>query len=281
MSNIIKVSVIIGFILLNSISAKANDINFFKEGADLFKQGEMLLSARVFGRVEQAGLLPYSMNNQAVALFIGGKQAQAVNVWRRFLGTQKECKGAFTNLEAAYAHKANTALARLTVQAEPNSPPMRLSSIDDVLQAQKAAAGQAALVPQLSKVNQIQPGKQEENAALDIESVKEFVEQWRKSWESGDVDSYLSSYFPKHSPKTNLSYDDWAKDRRTKVWPGKVKKILLNAVQVSLSPNTQSAHVQFLQDYRSITFQDVIRKQLVLRHMNNRWFIYQEDIVRR
>ena len=102
------------------------------------------------------------------------------------------------------------------------------------------------------------------------------IEQWRSSWETGDVQAYLRKYDPSFKPANGLSIDEWESQRVTRVTPSKKIKLSLSAFEMSFSENFAKAQVEFQQAYSAGAYSETSTKQLVLLKVAGNWKIVSE-----
>jgi len=89
-----------------------------------------------------------------------------------------------------------------------------------------------------------------------------YLEQWRKDWESRDVDLYLSHY-SKDYEGLGKNYESWARHKR-RVNPSKsFIKVNLDNTSIFVYPNgtAPSMVITFIQNYSSDSFKRVFRKR--------------------
>ncbi len=89
-----------------------------------------------------------------------------------------------------------------------------------------------------------------------------YLEQWRKDWESRDVDLYLSHY-SKDYEGLGKNYESWAKHKR-RVTPSKrFIKVNLDNTSIFVYPNGTAPImiITFLQNYFSDSFKRAFRKR--------------------
>ncbi len=89
-----------------------------------------------------------------------------------------------------------------------------------------------------------------------------YLEQWRKDWESRDVDLYLSHY-SKDYEGLGKNYESWAKHKR-RVTPSKrFIKVNLDNTSIFVYPNGTAPImvITFMQNYSSDSFKRAFRKR--------------------
>jgi len=102
----------------------------------------------------------------------------------------------------------------------------------------------------------------------------EFLENWKTSWESKNLDNYIELYSKNfRHEKMNIGAFRSYKKRlfRTYDWI----KLHLSNVQMFRAP--QYILINFLQDYSSDTYSDFGIKQLFLIKENNSYIIIKEN----
>lgn len=102
------------------------------------------------------------------------------------------------------------------------------------------------------------------------------LENWRRAWEAGDIERYLSFYAQEFVPAKLLSRDQWEQLRRTRVAPNKSIAVQLSNFRVAFGQDYTQATVQFDQSYRSGNYQEQSRKQLTLLKQQQEWKIMAE-----
>lgn len=115
----------------------------------------------------------------------------------------------------------------------------------------------------------------------DIEQqVNNSLQSWLESWSSADVNGYLSIYSTRfHPSEQGKSYQQWQSDRTNKLRFGKVVKVTADDVEVYVDSSRQQALAQFVQHYKSSTYQDKVIKQLELALEDGRWLIRSERVL--
>lgn len=107
---------------------------------------------------------------------------------------------------------------------------------------------------------------------------RQFVEQWRRDWESRDPDRYLSHYSTDYYG-LGKGYQDWVAYKRRVNTTKKFIKVGLSDTTMFLYPNgTNILVVTFNQDYHSDNVQRKFRKrQYWKREQDGAWRIFYED----
>jgi hypothetical protein len=104
-------------------------------------------------------------------------------------------------------------------------------------------------------------------------SIEHFVEKWRRSWEEGDVETYIGCY---HAGFTSRGMDIQAwKSYKQRLFSRSAKRnVQLSDMQIQTNGST--AVVTFTQSYQAAKHLDVGLKTLTLRRHKDRWTILKE-----
>ena len=123
------------------------------------------------------------------------------------------------------------------------------------------------------------PPEPQEMAAPEMPPVEEFVNQWITSWQSGDVDAYLTHYHAEFAPAQG-TLDEWRMQRR---------RIIENATDIMISVEAPELHseagdgmriVRFWLSYRAANYADRTLKELMLAPVDGAWRIRAETSLR-
>ena len=106
-------------------------------------------------------------------------------------------------------------------------------------------------------------------------AVEAALNQWANAWSEQDVDLYLASYSKEFIPPKNKRRSVWEKERRQRLLRPKYIKITLSDVKINLHGN-EYAEVRFSQRYQSDTYGDKVRKEVLMRKVDEKWLITQE-----
>jgi outer membrane beta-barrel protein len=109
------------------------------------------------------------------------------------------------------------------------------------------------------------------------ETIRAFVEKWRASWETGDMDTYRSCYTPDFKTK-GMNLDGWIDYKVSVRQKSKDISIRLENLKISADKKSATARAVFTQYYSSSIFKDVVKKTLSLKEINDEWKIYRETI---
>lgn len=121
-------------------------------------------------------------------------------------------------------------------------------------------------------------GSTEEKLQCHSGEVKDFLRRWVKAWGEGDIDTYLSLYTTVKSPRDDLTREEWIQHRRARIGPGKEVELNLKLESMGLE-DSGIFDVIFLQQYRSATYQDEVRKRLFLLREGGELKIWKEEAI--
>jgi ketosteroid isomerase-like protein len=105
-------------------------------------------------------------------------------------------------------------------------------------------------------------------------AIQRFVENWRRAWEVGDLQTYLGCYHPDFKIK-NMNLQEWKNYKKDLFNRSAKRQIQIDDFQVI--GNGSSAVVTFKQSYQTATHRDVGIKTLHLRRQEDRWNILEES----
>lgn len=109
-----------------------------------------------------------------------------------------------------------------------------------------------------------------------INTIEDRVKGWAKAWSSKDLERYLSYYSGEFEPRDNLSLDEWKEQRRGRLlWR---EYIIVELSNLTVEVDGDIASAKFTQHYKSNVYEGVGNKTLILKRVNEQWFINNELI---
>ena len=117
-------------------------------------------------------------------------------------------------------------------------------------------------------------GNQNEAKYNPEDDIKNLVNKWRKSWESGDMQTYRACYAPDFKSK-GKNLNKWI-SYKTKLQKRSKNIKISNDNLIVTQGNESSAKAVFTQNYSSSLLKDSGEKTLKLIKINNEWKIYEE-----
>ena len=111
--------------------------------------------------------------------------------------------------------------------------------------------------------------------AQDKQSIEAAINQWVNAWSNQDVDGYLASYAKEFIPSKGLSKSRWKKERTERLLVPSYIKIKLSNLEINMRGKNY-ARVDFTQTYRSDTYKDRAKKELLMEKIDGEWLIIKE-----
>ncbi len=217
---------------------------------------------------------PEAYNNLAVLAAYSEDWKGAISLLEQALATNKSLQTSYRNLNLIYRYKA--ALAYRAALPEQNGGSLLLPDLtmltspsngaDDsaVARAGAESTGDTALTPEWS---------------VDEKSVQTEVvaalQQWVAAWSAQDIDAYLSSYVPDYAPDTGIAHANWRKLRRQRLLKPSFIEVSVFDEKIEVL-SAQSAMIIFTQEYRTASFQDRVRKLMLMNRSDDGWAISRE-----
>jgi len=106
--------------------------------------------------------------------------------------------------------------------------------------------------------------------------ISQLVERWRAAWAAGVSDVYLNYYSDEFVPANGMSLKRWQRQRQKRVTLAKKIELTLDKFDVSFDNDVNRSVIGFDQHYRSGTYSERSRKQLVLQKESQSWRIISE-----
>jgi len=166
-----------------------------------------------------------------------------------------------------------------TDTASPNAKEGNLKATENVLPEQNQINNTNASVAVSAVTEKSASVNNEQNATKFIpeEDVRNLVNKWQSSWQSGDMGTYQGCYAPDfHSQGKNLKA--WISYKTRVRQKDKDISIRIENLKISLDTKTSTAKAFFTQYYRSSILEEKVQKKLKLRKVNGEWKIYKETV---
>lgn len=109
----------------------------------------------------------------------------------------------------------------------------------------------------------------------EAEIIEARLNNYIQSWTDGDVDWYLSFYYPSISPVAGVSYNDWYQSRIERIFPERQIELSVDQVRVHFESG-EDVILEYLQRYRSRNYSDRTLKQMRWRKYQGVWYIRNE-----
>lgn len=124
---------------------------------------------------------------------------------------------------------------------------------------------------QLSQVK----NTQKETKSISDKDIRNLVNKWAASWQSGNIKTYRGCYSSNFQSK-GMNLDAWVSHKADVRQNSKNINIRIDNLQISADTNIATA--VFTQHYSSSILKSKSKKKLELRKINNEWKIYREII---
>ena len=108
------------------------------------------------------------------------------------------------------------------------------------------------------------------------EAIYAALERWKDAWQTLDADSYISSYSPRFHHQQYTSHSNWVNARQQRLQSQQWVKLKLSGIVIFIRDDGRYV-ANFTQDYKSDSFSDVSRKQLLFEKHPNGWLIVAEN----
>jgi murein L,D-transpeptidase YafK len=103
--------------------------------------------------------------------------------------------------------------------------------------------------------------------------IQRFVENWRRSWEEGNLKTYIACYHPQFETE-KMDFQDWKKHKRDLFARSAKRNVQISDMRIE--PHGSSAVVTFKQRYQTVKHQDLGLKTLHMRRYRDNWTIFKE-----
>jgi outer membrane beta-barrel protein len=117
-----------------------------------------------------------------------------------------------------------------------------------------------------------------ETKAIPEEDIRNLVNKWLASWQSGDMKNYRSCYAPDFHLK-GMNLNSWISYKTNVRQKSKNISIRIENIEISMDEKDGIATAIFDQYYSSSVLKDSVKKVLSLRKINEEWKIYRETVV--
>jgi murein L,D-transpeptidase YafK len=105
-------------------------------------------------------------------------------------------------------------------------------------------------------------------------TIQRFVENWRRAWQQGDLQTYTGCYHP-DLKNEKMTIQEWKIHKRDLFSSAAKRKVQIDGIKIQA--NGASAVITFKQRYQAAKHQDVGLKTLHLRRHKDRWTILKEN----
>jgi tetratricopeptide (TPR) repeat protein len=296
------------------LSRNSSDIKLlFMKGLILTRLDRYSDAETVFIRLTKENPdLPEPFNNLAVVYAAQGKYTEASEALKSAINTHPSYATAHENLGDIYAKMASraynqaleldtsntaareklslvnelisapsvdktkpekTVVAAVTKEPEPVTPKPESKP---VVQEPEIITIPAKPEPKPADVKEpVKKADSEQEKANNRNAVENAIKDWAHAWSSQDVEAYIASYGREFVPPKGLSRSEWEKERRVRLRKPRFIKVSLSNIKINLH-GKDYAEVRFTQSYQSNTYSDKVKKEILMRKVDNSWLITQE-----
>ncbi len=281
----------------------------FNEAARLADAGDTGQAIRLFSEIAQAyPHLPEPLNNLAVLYAREGRVEEAKQALEQAINTNQSYATVYENLSTVYLEMARDSYVKaLQLGERPEAPQLQmLADLGNLAPASAPATTAVAAakpqpagiepvkvasveeqIPDATRVDKPAPAQEAPPAAVEpsatpvkpamdpLQAAVESLNGWAAAWSAQDVDAYLGFYSSDFRPSGKPSRARWEAQRRTRLKRPKWIKVRLS--DIKLRPRDDGTlTATFVQEYRSNTYKDRVKKSITLIGEDDRWLIKAE-----
>jgi len=144
---------------------------------------------------------------------------------------------------------------------------------EEALVNRNVAKNTPAQTPEV--INEPTPTEIIDGNVQDKQSIEASINKWVDAWSNQDVDGYLASYAKEFIPSKGLSKNRWEKERTERLLVPSFIKITLSNLKINMRGKNY-ARVDFTQTYKSDTYKDRAKKELLMEKIDGEWLIIKE-----
>lgn len=145
---------------------------------------------------------------------------------------------------------------------------------EPVKQEDSETAGRELIAAQ-QKAKKEQEDKKREQEKIKG-SIAESIDSWASAWSAKDAAKYITFYGPEFTPPKKLTRSAWEAQRKVRLAKPRFIRIGVSNMKISLLGDNH-AKAEFRQKYESDTYKDEVNKSMILKKINDRWYITQEQ----
>ena len=128
---------------------------------------------------------------------------------------------------------------------------------------------------ELAMLMEDEPDAAEDNLSALEQSILATARQWAQAWSTKDSENYLTHYHSQFKPSRGLSRSSWEEQRKQRIAKPRFIEIEVLDAEITVE-NENQAKIEFLQTYRSNTYNDESRKYLRMKKEGGNWKIVRE-----
>lgn len=219
---------------------------------------------------------PPALNNMAIAYANLGDYKKAISLLQAAIAGNPQFNQLYSNISQLFGVLATQAYAKALERTE---TPENNTSVTPQLKPftrWDAPVNAPAPFPLEAKSQPIiEPPIKIDMSALKSD-IRSTLEKWSASWSKQDVNSYLDFYDDEFQTPSDVSRRSWEAYRKDRLKEPGFIKVTAEDIRILLSEDGKLAVASFMQNYRSDTYKENSRKQLVLKQKAGQWRIYSE-----
>lgn len=124
----------------------------------------------------------------------------------------------------------------------------------------------------------IQPLQAEESYINESQQILDVIDRWAEAWINLDAETYISYYSKHYRPDNNTSHRAWVTGRKERFSRQKWVKLGISGIAIAKQDGGLYT-ATFKQRYKSNSFRDSVRKELVFKREQGQWKIIAEKII--
>lgn len=112
--------------------------------------------------------------------------------------------------------------------------------------------------------------------------IKQQLLGWSRAWSDGDFEYYINSYSIDFKPSdSRKSYAEWKNIRRGRLKFTKDVNVEIENLRVFVEQQKKHVLVEFIQKYRSASYNDTVLKQMYMFNQQGNWLILSERTIKK
>ncbi|MDT8403303.1 hypothetical protein [Sulfuriflexus sp.] len=124
----------------------------------------------------------------------------------------------------------------------------------------------------------VQPVAAEESYISESQKIFDVIDRWAEAWINLDAYTYTSYYSKDYRPDSNTSHRAWVAGRKDRFARQKWIKLGITGLVISKEANG-NYKASFRQRYKSDSFRDLVKKEIVFIKEDSQWRIQSENTV--
>lgn len=259
-------------------AAPVDDYQQFKQAVTLSQQGSWQQAAEIFAAIaERNPSWPEPKNNLAVSQLNMGQVEQAKHALESAVTSLPSFKTAQDNRQRLYDHLAAVAYSKaLGIEEKQKLPALDL--LTEIKLAEKPKPEQL-VVEKIVEVP-VTAIASDDSDVDHVNKIRQGLLSWSSAWSQADTDNYLSAYSTRFQPSDQRKdYTQWRNIRRARLKSSSSTQVELENIKVYLDTDNSQALTEFIQHYKSASYQDKVLKQMHLALENGQWLILSERVI--